>query len=111
MRSKLYYESHVTIAPVFDEKLVEMKAICVKYKFRVADLILKHKKADAAKPYEGDSFCTSRGVEFEDIRDRTVGLMVELREKGFEIWRYKIEDTLLDSKSGDDLFPLRTQGE
>lgn len=36
-----YYESHITIEPVFDDKLELASNIAIKYKFKVASLLMQ----------------------------------------------------------------------
>ena len=49
---------------------------------------------------------TGHSKSKEDIKLRTCNLVRALREKGFTVWRYKVEDTLVDSKHGGDAWGL-----
>ena len=93
--SNLYYESHVTIAPVVGEELQLFKSICGTLDFRVAKLLMEKTLTDI------DSFCTSRSNIYTDIVERTIELVEVLMTAGFVVRRYKIEDTLVDSNIQD----------
>ena len=101
--TNLYYESHITIAPVFYERLDEFKVLAARYNYRVAELLMV--KEDQYKQSTKDSFCTSRSKIYTQIVNDTVGLVGQLQKNNFKVLRYKIEDTLVDSKI-DDRFGL-----
>jgi len=101
-----YYEAHVTVEPVFEERLEEFKIICHDYKFRVANLLMQKRSADTEERSKNDSFCTGRGISYTDIRKRMLILVDRLEKEGFKVWRYKIESTLLDSRYDDTERPL-----
>jgi hypothetical protein len=105
--SALYYEAHVTIEPVFDARLAEAKAIAEPFQFRVADLLMKKREADTEERSKHDTFMTGHGKRYDDIEGRLVGLIQALDQGGFKVWRYKIEDTILDSRIDDRLDLLR----
>lgn len=103
----LYFESHITIEPVFDERLKELKELCLQRGFRVADLLLRKRAKASATRSEHDTFCTGRDNVYEKLLERTLTLVTQLRAAGYAVWRYKIEDTLLDSKIDDSALPLK----
>lgn len=131
LETQLYFESHVTIEPVFDElddmectlcggclierdhamsscpgpktPLEKVKGIARDHGFKVAELLMQRRKADTQERSKDDTFCTARSKSYEDIHNRTVGLIVDLKAAGFKVWRYKIEDTIMDSKHNDAL--------
>lgn len=107
MRSKLYYEAHITIAPVFDELRERAAKTAEAYGFRLAKLIMRKKEADAEAPSRDDTFMTGHGIEFEDIERRTIGCVKAIQRHGFVVRRYKIEDTVLDSRSHDEFGLLK----
>ena len=104
-----YYEGHITIEPVFDARYLEFSKLCTKYKFRAATLLMQKRKTETAVRSANDAFCTGRGLSRSDLEDRMVGLVGTLKEAGFQVWRYKTESTLLDSRYDDTLFPLDKQ--
>jgi NTP pyrophosphatase (non-canonical NTP hydrolase) len=101
-----YYEAHVTVEPVFDDKLERFKVICHDYKFRVATLLMQKRKQDTEKRSKNDAFCTGRGISLTDIKKRMMDLVIRLEKEGFKVWRYKIESTILDSRYDDSDYPL-----
>lgn len=89
----LYYECHVTIDPVFDERLEQFKELCKLYQFHVAKLLMQK-----GGPSNLDSFCTGRGQDYKTLENDMYGLITDLIADGFRVRRYKIEAALLDSK-------------
>ncbi len=96
-----YYEAHVTIEPVFDERHACFTAICNKYDFHVATLLMQKRKTATPTRSLNDAFCTGRSISYSDIEDRMLLLVEELSTLGFDVHRYKIESTLLDSRYND----------
>lgn len=103
MIARYYYEAHVTIEPVFGEDLDKVSAISRNHKFKVADLLMQKRKEDAPDRSKFDTFATGHGKDYEDLQTRVINLVADLKENGYKVWRYKIEDTLLDSKMQDEL--------
>ena len=101
-----YYEAHITVEPVFDEQLTDFKKVCQEYGFHVATLLMKKRKEDKAERSANDSFATGRSISYSDLEDRMLKLVQTLSEKGFKVWRYKIESTLLDSRYNDEMLTL-----
>ncbi len=101
--TKLYFECHVTIDPVFDERRAIASAIAQCYKFKLAKLIME--KGGELKQSELDTFMTGHGQDYKDLEERMVSLIEHLNRGGmFKVRRYKIENTLLDSRpQGDPL--------
>lgn len=100
IRAKYYYESHVTLKPVFSYELERLKLIAEMYDFRVAELLLKREDG-TEELSQKDSFCSAKSENLEDICNRTK-LFVQKLNHEFEVIRYKIEDTLLDSRINDE---------
>jgi hypothetical protein len=95
--SKLYYEVHVTIDPPKQEDVDHLQQIANKHGFRMAKLF---KLADGS-PNEKDAFFTYRShvnESFEQVKSRMIHFASELEYELFKVQRYKIEDTLLDTK-------------
>lgn len=104
--SRHYYEAHITVEPVFEERLERFKVICHDYKFRVASLLMQKRSHDTEERSKNDSFCTGRGISYTDTKKRMLALVDRLEKEGFKVWRYKIESTLLDSRYDDSERPL-----
>lgn len=103
----LYFESHITIAPVFDTALQKLKTICLLHGFHVANLLMQKRAEDQPDRSKYDTFCTGRDLDYEPLFQRTMTLVSALQEHGYTVWRYKIEDTLIDSKYDDSMFLLK----
>lgn len=94
----MYYESHVTIEPVFGERLEEFKRIAGRYRFRVADLFMQKQREETPERSNKDSFCTARATNETEMRQLMDGCVNALMVAGFKVWRYKIEHVILDVK-------------
>jgi hypothetical protein len=99
--SSLYYEAHVTLEPVLDEKRhAELTELAHQNGFRVAKLLMEK------GPNTKDSFCTTRTNNQLEIERRVTNFVFALRTANFTVTRYKIEDTVIDSRIGDALLLL-----
>lgn len=98
---ELYLEAHVTIEPVFDRDRTRAAAVASEYGFRLADLLMKKSRSETEKRSNKDTFMTGHSKSCDDIYLRTKNLIWDLQANGFKVWRYKIENTLLDSRSAD----------
>jgi hypothetical protein len=91
--TELYFECHVTVKPLDDSQQEDLfEQICRKYWFKPAEFLLKKTRPSGVP----DAFCTARSKSYLELTQRMTELMTDLSAKGFEIWRYKIENTLLD---------------
>jgi len=97
--TNLYFECHVKLKPVDEKFKPLLKKICDFHKFRVAKLLMQ-KGVSAI-----DAFCTTRSTSYKDIVVRTQYFIAELKINGFDVTRYKVENTLLDSNV-KDIFSL-----
>lgn len=96
-----YFEAHITIEPLFDDELNDLKKLAATFKFKVADLLIKTHRKDTLERSSLDSFLTGHGGDLPDLMLRTEQLLNMLHCYGFKVWRYKIEDILIDSKLCD----------
>lgn len=99
----LYFEAHVTIEPVFDDRRSLAADLAKGYGYKLADLLMKKRYADTEDRSSKDTFMTAHSKSLTDIRERTKALVLALQAEGFKVWRYKIEDTVLDSRTEDVL--------
>lgn len=101
--ARLYYEAHVTIAPVFDDERDGADVTARQYGFKLAKLLMQKRALDAPEQSKYDTFMTAHATDLDDIINRTRNLVTTLKHNGFTVRRYKIEDTMLDSRSVDEL--------
>lgn len=103
-----YYESHVTIKPVFDQgRVALLKELCETNEFRIADLFMQKRAEDTPERSKFDTFCSGRDTDLASLTTRMLSLVTSCRAMGFTVWRYKIEDVILDSKIDDSMLPLK----
>lgn len=101
----LYLEAHVTISPVFDAERERAAALAATYKFKLAHLVmLKGKGPD--QPSQRDTFMTGHSKSIDDLAVRTQSLVRALKEAGFQVWRYKIETCVVDSRQQGDIWEV-----
>lgn len=98
-----YFEAHVTIEPVFDEKLELASELAKNSKFKIASLLMQKREADTPTRSMYDTFMTGHSKDLQDIQSRIKTLVEALRANGYVVWRYKIEDTVMDSRINDTL--------
>ncbi len=58
---------------------------------------------EKGKPSELDTFMTAHGKDLQEITDRTREMVDLLQMSNFHVRRYKIEDTVMDSRTEDVL--------
>ncbi len=95
----IYWECHVTISPVLDQsRLNLLNNICDFYKFKLAKLVMI--KGDSESLSKRDSFMTSHAPsdKLDDLKSRMNLMCKELELNSFEVWRFKIEGIILDTK-------------
>jgi hypothetical protein len=96
------FECHLTTEPVFDERLEELKHLCAEspVPFKVAKLYMQHHELSRK-----DTFMTAHHEQRYVLQTAMCELIHKLKTAGFKIWRYKIEEILVDSKYlGDTLY-------
>lgn len=94
----LYYESHITIEPVFGNGLPLFMQLADMYGFRVAELLMKKDRDSTEVRSDKDSFCTSRSKSYDVLERDMNNLVKTLQDFGFKVWRKKIEAVLLDER-------------
>ena len=93
-----YFECHITIEPVFQERLLLFQEICKDYKFRVADLYMQREREATPERSNKDTFCTGRGKDYNEIKVRMYRLVAQLEDHDYDVWRQKIEAVVLDDR-------------
>lgn len=96
--TELYFECHITVEPVYGEALDALKELAAAYDFRVADLLMRKRLEDTPERSQFDTFLTGRSKDYEILKLRMERLLRDLESGLFRVWRYKIENTLLDVK-------------
>lgn len=91
-----YFESHVTIEPVFGERLALFQELCVQYGFKAAKLLMQKDRESTPERSDKDTFCTGHALSYVVLQQRMMDLVDRLVEKDFRVWRYKIEAVLTD---------------
>lgn len=91
--TNLYFEAHITIAPVDGERTEALRSLGQRYGYRMATFLLK--KGSTAVP---DDFFTARSTDYDDLLRKTRRCVEHLLQAGIHVKRYKIENTLLDVK-------------
>jgi len=92
------FEGHVTIEPVYDDDRDKADELAKLYGFKLADLIMQKSRTATAERSDKDTFMTGHSVDFDSLSNRMANLGRELRSAGFSVWRFKIEEILLDEK-------------
>lgn len=90
------FECHITIDPVEEKDREIVEKIAIRQRFRLAKLLMQN-----GSPSKLDTFITGHD-EFKDaLAVRMIVLCDYLKEAGFTIRRYKIEEIVLDSRDKD----------
>jgi hypothetical protein len=63
---------------------------------------MQKREEDTPEASTYDTFMTGHSISFDDLRGRTMLLVSSLQNHGFNVRRYKIEDTLVDSRHDDE---------
>jgi hypothetical protein len=111
MIAKHYYEAHVTIEPIHDEQLDKARTIAEESKFKIAHLLMKNREKDTEERSSRDTFMTAHDKDYDNIVFRTFSVVRSLKAAGFKVWRYKIEDIVVDSRITDEFDLLGEQNE
>jgi hypothetical protein len=99
----IYHEIHVTIEPQFEDRLVIVQSLAKQFGFKVADLLMQKRKKDTPERSKYDTFLTGHKLDLESAITSVKNVVNALEEQGFKVWRYKIEDVVIDSRKSDSL--------
>lgn len=103
MNNILYYECHLTINPVFGKQLEKVTEIAGYYGFKPAKLLMQRRMEDTPERSMNDTFLTAHSQNYDELVKKMKTFIYELQDIGMEIWRYKIEAVVLDSRNDDTL--------
>ncbi len=94
-RIDLYFEAHITVKPYeLDSDLDRsMRIACECFDMRVSTFLMFVKPDEQPK-----AFTSMRSQSLHDIVSRTREAVLYLKDTGHDVLRYKIEETLVDSK-------------
>lgn len=94
--ARLYYEAHITLDLVPEVERPQLEVVLVECRFKLAKLLMQK-----GSPSMLDTFATGHGKDLEEIITRTAMTVHLLRSLGYVVRRYKIEDTVMDSRIED----------
>lgn len=99
LKSRLYYECHVTIEPPKTQQALNvLEDIAKATGWRVSTFTML--KPGAEPP---NAFISYRNQDYTKTKASVRGVINNLESAGFNVMRWKIEDTLFDSNKGDTL--------
>lgn len=99
------FECHVTINPVYGNDLEVVRIIAESHNFKVANLLMQRRKEDTPERSKNDTFMTGHAKDYSTMKERMLNIVNNLQSHGYKVWRYKIEEIVIDSKY-DDCFNL-----
>jgi hypothetical protein len=99
---RYYLEAHITIEPIFGAQHAAAEIIARECGFKLAHLLMQKDREATAERSNRDTFMTGHSKSKKDIIERTQRCIRHLQQAGFKVWRYKIEDTLIDSRNADE---------
>ena len=99
--ARLYYEAHINFARnnLTPEAGGKIEAMFSNWKLATFEM---------HKDREPTGFITGRHKNLHAIKTQVLEAVYILQDMGIEVLRWKIEDTVLDSKHGDQLSELHT---
>lgn len=92
------FEAHITVEPVFDKEFETFETECRQYHFRPAKLLMQKDRAETAEWSSKDSFCTGHHSDYGVLMGRGRQLIAALKDEGIKVWRFKIEEIILDER-------------
>ncbi len=96
------FECHITIDPVPGERLNLAQTLARDCGFKIANLLMQNRSTNTVERCMYDTFMTGHDSYKLQLEGRMRRLCFALSSAGFHVWRYKIEEIILDSRNGDD---------
>lgn len=97
-KARLYYEAHITVEAAPDDEWGRFS-----HSARVSGWRASRFSEDEVDDMDGKWFLSTRDIDYDKIKDDIISAICWMEDNGFQVLRYKIEDTLLDSKHGDTI--------
>lgn len=98
MKAKLYFESHITVEREDMDKWGEFDTIATVFDWKPSRF-----DQDDVDGYHDKWFLSARDQDLETLKTRIKNTINALTNSKFDVIRWKIEDTVMDSKYGDTL--------
>lgn len=98
MKARLYYEAHITVQPFKGADWPSFSLTA-----STSDFWASRFDVDEVDHYDGAWFLSARDSDFDSMKKRIKDMLCYLEQSSHTVMRWKIEDTLLDSKHGDEL--------
>jgi hypothetical protein len=93
-----YFEAHITVEPHPEHTFEELAEMCREFEWKASRF-----EVDEVDDIAGKWFMSARDTNYLRLFHRTQGMVYSLGQADTEVLRYKIEETLIDSKCGDKL--------
>lgn len=100
--SRLYYEAHITVEGGAEAEWPAFVASANAHAWRASKF-----EVDEVDHYDGAWFLSFRSEKLDIIARAVDSMVIDLATSNYTVRRWKIEDTLFDSKHGDILETLR----
>ena len=98
-KTRLYYEAHITVqAQPGTEGFANFAEVCEKAEWKASVFGEDYVDGEA-----GQWFASWRGPKRKMTFKRVQAAVAALTEKGYVVTRWKVEETVADSKEGDKL--------
>ena len=100
-KPKFYLEAHITISPLTEEQKENISSVMSMLGFKLAQFLMKPQdKTGAFIPAEDpNAFLSCREYEsFGTLKIRMHTMIKVLKAENIEIRRYKVEDTVADTR-------------
>jgi hypothetical protein len=99
----LYYESHITLEPVFadDPRRPWLEEVAQNQGFKIAKLLMRKRSTDVEQESRDDTFLTGHDQKRVRAYARTSECVLALKRAGFKVLRYKVEGCVVDSRTED----------
>jgi hypothetical protein len=93
------FECHVTLEPIIQgqalaqEREARLEDLATKSNFKIATLLMR----DGTRSRD-NSFCSAKNIDYNYLIEDMISFLCDLKKEGYKVYRYKIEQILLDVK-------------